>query len=1131
MQKKSTVNDLPAVVHDRPDVGAIRLKKANLIFAIMRITLIQMTVAMIFSGVSIAFDNHAQEILKREVSLKVKDISLVQVLGEIEKAAKVKFVYSPARLKLDDRISLNVSEQELGALLSSILTPRSIKFKVQDGDDYIILVENEKVESSSQLPKEMANEGSVLALISGSVTDTQGTPIPGVNILVKGTTHGTTTDADGKYSLSVLEEDAILVFSFIGYVSQEVAVNGRSMIDVTLQEDVQSLEEVVVIGYGEQKKMEITGAVGNVNSKDFIQGNVGDAAQMIQGKIAGLTIVNPSGDPTNTSQILLRGTSTLATSTQPLILIDGVPGDLNTLAQDDIESIDVLKDGSAAAIYGTRGTNGVILITSKKNSGKIQPTINYNGYISTEEFINVPKMLNAAQYRARIADGAAFTDLGSSTDWVEEISNETPITQYHNVSLRGGNSKTNYMGSLTYRQSPGMIINYDYSTFNSRVDLNHIMFDDKVKINVNFISNENKRNVDFDQLGQGLSDSPPYSIFNSALWRNPTAPVKNEDGSWNEEPSISYYENPLALLHETYGGFESLSTRISGSLIWEPVENLALKVLYSKIKSNNERSQGQTKNHLSAVKDGLNGYASKSAGQDNTRLLELTADYSRSAGSHNIRAMAGYAYQDNVWESMFMRNWDFPAGNFSYPDNIGAGQRAGLGGSGLMSSEKYASNLIGFFGRVNYNFAEKYLLMASLRYEGSSKFVGSDKPWGMFPAVSAGWRIHEEEFLKESSLFDQLKLRAGYGITGTAPDQYFLGVPLLSFQGSFLINGKWVPGLSPSRNPNPSLRWEEKKEANIGLDFAILNDRISGSIDLYNRTTDGLLYDYTVPTPPNAFRQTTANVGIMENQGLEILLNFMLVDKSKVSWNATTNFSTNSNKLVSLSNELYTTTNPWFNAGGTGSPIQTYTHRVEVGKEIGNFYGYKVIDITEDGQWIYEDRNGEASSTRVEDDKKILGNGLPKYYVALNNNIRYGNFDLTVTMRGAFDFQILNFQRMFYENPGRTVYNQLLSANDKIFGKAVLNNTVPIEYNSYYVEDGDYWKIDNIKLGHNFQVSKMKHISRAYLYASTLNTFTFTKYKGMDPEVNRLGLTPGSDSRFKYPSTRFYSLGVNLTIN
>ncbi len=1071
--------------------------------------------------------------------------SLSEVLNELKTRYKVHILFSDQQVQglniHTDLVDFSAGiEENLGAILAGT----GLKFRKAKKNSFLITGQRIKEESARPRPAEPSIPSSyqlvvpvpppVIATereVKGTVKDEKGEGLPGVSILVKGTQQGTITETNGAFSIEVPDEHAVLVFSFVGYVNQEVAVGNRTLMEVAMLVDEKSLEEVVVVGYGQQNKKEVTGAVASVSSENFIQGNVGDAAQLIQGKVAGLTVVTPTGDPSKNSQILLRGTSTLATSTQPLILVDGIPGDLNTLAQDDIESIDVLKDGSAAAIYGTRGTNGVILITSRKNKGQIQPTIQYNGYISTEEFVRIPRMLNAAEYRARIAGGAAFSDLGSETDWIKEISNKLPVTQYHNLSLRGGSVKTSYMASLNYRDSPGMILNYDFNTLNSRVDLNHNMFDDRLKINFNFISNNNKRNVDFDQIGQGLSDSPPSAIFNSALWRNPTAPAKNADGTWNEEPSISYYENPLALLHETYGGFKSTSSRTSGSAIWEPIENLLLKGLYSIENYSNRRSQGHTKQHLSTIKDGLEGYASKSSELSTTRLLELTADYSRYMNSHEIRALVGYGYQDNIWETESMRNWGFPAGNFSYPDNIGVGLRTGLGGSNLMSSQKYASNLISFFGRVNYNYADKYLLMASLRYEGSSKFVGTDKPWGMFPAISAGWRIHEEDFLKGSTLINQLKLRIGYGITGTAPDQYFLGVPMLGYQGSFLINGNWVPSLSPSRNPNPSLRWEEKKETNIGLDFEILDRRINGSIDYYERVTDGLLYDFSVPTPPNPYRTTKANVGVMKNKGMEVLINFIPLQNRKITWNSTVTFSTNSNTLVSLSNDLYKTTNPWFNAGSTGSPISTYTHRVEVGKEIGNFYGYKVIDITEDGKWIYENKNGEASSTRAEEDKKILGNGLPKYYAGWNNSFQYGNFDLSMTMRGAFGFQILNFQRMYYGNPGNTLYNQLLSANDKIFGKAALNPTVPVEYNSYYVENGDYWKIDNVKFGYNVKMPDNKHIRRAYVYVSTLNTFMLTKYKGMDPEVNQLGLTPGNDERHKYPSTRAYSLGVSLTIN
>ena len=1077
--------------------------------------------SILFAGVSNA--QNIKSVNDVYLDLNLKDASIVDAFKTIEKKTDFQFTYDRANINNDILINYTSKRTTVGDVLMEISKEANLKFR--QVNNHINVNKKQKTEKATI---EVLIQG---ISITGRVTDSDGEAIPGVNIIVKGTSTGTVTDVEGNYQMEVPDENSIIILSAVGFVTEEITVGNRVVIDLVLTPDLTQLEEIVVIGYGEQRKSEVTGAVAGVKSDQFIQGNVGDAAQLIQGKVAGLIVATPSGDPTANSQILLRGTSTLSTSTQPLILIDGIPGNINTLAQDDIESIDVLKDGSAAAIYGTRGTNGVILITSKQGRN-IEPTLSYNAYVSTEQWVNVPRMYNAEEFRDRIAEGIAFSDEGSSTDWVDEISNKNPITQYHNFSLTGGSSNTNYMASLNYKQSPGMVKNYDYKTVNGRMDVNHNMFDNKLKFNVNLIINKNKRKVDFDQIGQ--SQDNPDDIFHQALWRNPTAPLKNDDGTWNENVSISYYHNPVAVLMETYGSNESLSTRLSGTVAYEPTDEWRFKALYSFSNDNDQASQGNTKQHLSTVKDGFNGYASKSAGQSTSNLLELTADWRKTINdAHTIQALAGYSYQDNIWEWQFMRNWDFPAGNFSYPDNIGAGQKFGNGGPDLMSSAKYASNLIGFFGRVNYNFKDKYLFMASLRYEGSSKFIGTDEPWGTFPAVSVGWRMHEEGFLKGSSFINRLKLRAGYGVTGTAPDEHFLGVATLGYSGASLINGSWVPSLTPNRNPNPKLRWEEKKETNIGLDFAILDSRISGSIDFYNRTTDGLLYDYSVPTPPNLYGTTKANVGVMENKGVEILIDFVPVQAKKVVWNSTVIFSTNTNKLKSLSNQIYKTTNDWFDVGYAGTQIQSSTHRVQVGEPIGNFRGYKVIDIDDDGYWIYEDKDGNPAGTPDvgEDDRQLLGNGLPKYYANWNNTVTVGNFDFTVTMRGAFGFQILNRNRMYFENPGSTTYNQMLSANDKIFGKATLNVNEPPELNSYYIEDGDYWKIDNLMLGYSFPMLNVKHIRKARIYISTLNTFTFTNYSGMDPEVQRLGLEPGNDPRYKYPKTRVYSLGVHLTIN
>lgn len=1055
-----------------------------------------------------------------EVSIKVprSGSSLKAVFAAIEKQTQFRFFYDKNIVDKDMMVNVDGRQLSVAEVLESLSRQTGLIFKQINST---ISVKEAELRSGN-----ITNRQSLQVTVSGQVTDERGNTLPGVSIKIKGSEGGTSTDPTGRYRISVPGPESVLVFSFIGFVSEERTVGSSGVLNVSLKEQLTNLNEVVVIGYGTQKKADVTSAVTSVKAENFVRGAVKDAGQLLQGKVAGLAIATPSGDPTASTQILLRGTATLGTSVQPLILVDGIPGDLNTVAPEDIESMDVLKDGSAAAIYGTRGTNGVILITTKKPSGTIEPTIDYNGYASTQEFANLPKMLNATEYKERLP----LQDLGSNTNWVKEVSRSTPLSNGHNISLRGGSAKTNYVGTLGYRYFEGVFLKSDNRTINGRIDVNHNMFDNKLKLNFNVLNTDNKYN----SLGSGSS-------FNSTVWRqvlgrNPTAPIRNEDGTWQEQTAIAGYENPLALLNESYGENQSQTTRLSGSIGWTPISGLQLKALVSRSKLNSEFGYAETKQHISTVRDGRQGFASKSSGQSIDNLFEFTTQYSKSLNGHNFSALGGYSYQHNTSQSTSMQNLDFPAGNFSYIDNIGQGTALRNGLSSL-NSGKFASNLIGFFGRLTYNYEEKYLLTANLRHEASSRFVGTKDPWGTFPAVSAGWRLSKEPFLSDVSFLDDLKIRAGYGVTGTAPDDLFLGVSQLGYTDpitgraiTYLINGEWISGLSPISNPNPYLKWEVKKETNVGLDFTILKGRIGGTVDYYYRRTNGLLYDYPVPSPPNLYSFTKANVGVMQNKGIEALLNFQPVQKKKFSWFSSINFSTNRNKLVSLSNDLYQTTNNFINVGFTGSPVQTYTHRVEVGKEIGNFYGYKIVDINEDGSWVYEDRNGNLSNTKEEADKKILGNGLPKFYAGWNNNFTYGNFDLGITMRGAFDYQILNFQRMYSEVPGFSLYNQLSSAYDEVFGKAVLNNNILPEYNSYYVENGDFWKIDNITLGYKLNLPS-QHFKSARIYVSTLNTFTITGYKGMDPEVNRLGLSPGNDDRDKYPTTRVYTLGLSLSIN
>lgn len=956
--------------------------------------------------------------------------------------------------------------------------------------------------------------------ITGTVKSSEdGRALPGVTVLQKGTSKGTVTDLNGNFSITV-PEGATLVFSFVGLSTQEVPIGTSNVIDVILEPDYARLDEIVVIGYGTQKKADVTSSITTVKSDDFVKGAVKDAAQLIQGKVAGLSVTTPSGNPVSEAQIMLRGITSIYTDATPLILIDGVPGNLNTVAPENIESIDVLKDGSAAAIYGTRGTNGVILITTEKMQGIMPATIEYSAYTSTQTIAKKAEFLMADDYRRLIAQGEPLTDYGATTDWFDEIT-RTPVSHMHHLVLKGGNGKTNYIGSVNYKYSQGIFKNSDVNRINSRLDVNHSMFDGILSANINILGGSEK----YWAGGDGYSFNT--TIYRQALIRNPTDAIKDANGDWVEHPGVFQYENPVAWLKETDGENRNQNFRLSGSLTLNPISGLKTKLLLSTHYWNQTRGYSETKNHISNVRDGLNGYASRGSSSSIDNLLELTAEYNKAIDRHRFTLLGGYSYQDYVGENFWINNRDFPTDAFSYNNmDQGNGLLDGLAG---MDSYKSSSKLIGFFGRVNYSYADRYLLMASVRREGSSKF-GENNQWGTFPAVSVGWRISNEPFLQSLAFVDELKLRAGYGVTGTEPNDPYMSLTRLTYGNRILVDGEWIREIRPSSNPNPDLRWERKAETNIGLDFALFESRVSGTIDVYKRNTKDMLWNYQVPTPPYLYNSIIANVGEIENKGVEVLLQLVPVRTPNFDWISSFNYSTNSNKLVSLTNDKFQTTNDFFDTGYTGDPIQQSTHRVKIGGPIGDFYGYKSIDIDDSGIWIIEDVDGNpvTSNLKTTDDKKILGNGLPKHYASWNNTFRYKNFDLNITMRGAFGFQILNFQRMFYENPTINIrYNVLESAYDNVYGKNKLEDTQ--EYVSYYIEDGDYWKIDNIILGYTFNVDNVNFIDKARVYVSGLNMFTITGYKGVDPEVNRMGLSPGNDERDKYPTTRTYSFGINLT--
>ena len=958
--------------------------------------------------------------------------------------------------------------------------------------------------------------------VTGKVKDSSGEPVIGASVVVKGNnTMGTITDFDGNFMLDVPTK-SVLVISYIGYVTQEVPTVGKKSLEIILKEDTKTLDEVVVIGYGTQRKGDVTSSVASVKADNFVKGAVKDVGQLIQGKVAGLAITNPNGDPTGSTQIRLRGTNTIGgANTAPLVLIDGIPGELGTVAPEDVESVDVLKDGSAAAIYGTRGTNGVILITTKQAKGVDINQVEYNGYVCTSLIAKKLDMLNADEFRTLYPD----QDHGADTDWIDEIS-RTPISHVHDLSLMGGNSKTNYIANLNYASRQGIMKKSDFESFQGRIEVTHRMFDDKLKLKFGLFGKKN-------QMESTTSGGSFRGwVYGQATRRNPTDPVRNEDGTWNENVSKFEYENPLALLYEAEGNVKKTQLRYNGNIVYNPIKDLTLSAVFSYIRDNMNRGYGETLSHISALRDGLAGWSSVGAYTKMEKLMELTAQYNKEIGAHKFSVLGGYSYNETDFEELWIDNYGFQDDYFGGWHNIGIGS-ALKDGKANIGSKKTPTNLIGFFGRATYSFKNRYLLMGALRYEGASQLWGTDNAWGLFPSVSVGWRITEEAFMKNQKIFDDLKLRVGYGVTGSQPKDPFLGVAMLKYGSYAFVNGNWIQTIVPASNPNPDLKWEEKKETNIGLDFVSWGGRLSGSIDYYNRDVDGLIYEYGVPTPPNLYNKTMANGGTMRNRGVEVLVTVVPVQNKDFEWSTTGTFSLNSNKLISLSGSIFKSDYDYFNTGTVEYSGQVAdSHRVQVGESIGNFYGFKVVDVDSEGRWIYEDRNGELVNykdfTHAPEDKHVIGNGLPKWYAGWNNTLRYKNFDLNVTMRGAFGFQIINGGRMNYENVKNSRFeNRLKSVNDLVFGKHTLSPEVEPEFNSYYVEDGDYWKIDNITLGYSFgQVGK--YIKSLRVYGSVLNALTITGYKGIDPEVSTDGLTPGYDTRDRYPSVRSFTFGVNV---
>lgn len=937
--------------------------------------------------------------------------------------------------------------------------------------------------------------------VKGVVVNKNGETLPGVSVLVKGTQIGVTTDTNGRFTLKVPAGSKLIQFSFIGMQTREMPVSSKSAMRVVLDDDMVALDEVVAIGYGSVSKKDLTGSVVNLSDKTFNKGVVTSAEQLIAGQVAGLVVTKAGGDPTEGSTMRLRGTTSLLGGNAPLVVIDGVPGaSMNIVSPQDIESISVLKDASAAAIYGARSANGVIIITTKKGK-EGRATVSYDGYFGVEKIANNLDMLSADQWRQYVKENNLdAVDYGGNTAWHKEIF-RTGYSQNHNLSLTGGSKETHYRASVNFLDQKGIVLKNDLQRINASFSLEQSALDDKLMIRLNANTTLEK-----------WHDVPDQTVYTYSYNLNPTIPIYNEDGSYKEVLGHAYY-NPIAVLNQLtsekkrnyfqgrlqadYKILPSLTASINGSL------------------SRNNYLDGFYAPRASKPGEAEKGRAKRSTTENTSNLLEANLTYDKTFGVHKVNAIVGYSYQDFSAESFSAQNRNFATDLFSY-NNLGAGNKLQPDD---VKSNKESNRLISFYGRATYSFNNKYTATATVRRDGSSRF-GKNNRWGIFPSGSLAWRMSEEDFMKDISFIDDLKLRVSYGITGNQDIPNYRTMSLYGTSGYYYSNGEFFTQYAPSQNPNPDLKWEQTAQLNVGLDYYLLGGKLRGSIEYYNKQTSNLLYDYPVPSPPYQFSSMIANVGKVSNKGIEIVIESTPIRNKNFSWDLSFNFSKNKNMVESLSNEEFQRDEVYTGAASI-SGLQETSQILKAGYPLGTFYGAKYIGQDENGIFQYEDVSKDGQFVYA-DDRTDIGCAQPDFTINLTNSFEYKNFTLSFLLRGVFGNDVLNGSALYLNDISRMPGNNVLTSALGIAKQKLV-------YSSYYIEDGSFVRLDNLQVGYNFKLGENAKVKKLRVYLTGNNLFVITKYKGIDPEVSQDGIVFGIDAQKYYPKTRSFTAGVNIS--
>jgi iron complex outermembrane receptor protein len=959
--------------------------------------------------------------------------------------------------------------------------------------------------------------------IKGIVTDENNGALPGVTVAVKGTARGTTTNANGAYTITVSKGETLL-FSLMGAQPKEMVVEDKDVINVTLITDTKQLKDVVVIGYGTSSKKDVTGSITTIKSEEFNQGVLTTPAELLQGKVAGLNVTK-SGDPNQAPSVVLRGPSTIRTTggaMEPFYVIDGVPGaSIDLLSPADIESIDVLKDAAATAIYGARAANGVIMVTTKR--AKVgQTRLNYNAYVAMEEVSKKVDMLSAAELRDYLQKNGQtlipeLNDDGSSTNW-QDLVMRKGYSQNHNLSFGGATASTDYGGSVNYLKNDGILKNSSLERTIIRGYINQRYFNNRLRLNLSVTNSHTKSN-----------DIPQDQVLPNMLFYLPTVSPFNPDGTYKEfyARTGSGTLNPLSLIDNNIIKNDNNKTLINGIVQVEIIKGL--RYTLSGATQRDQSNYNLYYNHASGLAVNFNGLATRKSYLNTSTVLESYFNYDREFGAHSLKLLAGYTFQqDRTNDGFGVTTQNFSNDALTY-NNLFLSNPINTSQIGFDNNPISTLRLISYYGRVQYSYADKYLFQASLRNDGSSAF-GRNNRWGYFPAVSAGWNISSEDFMKQIPQISMMKLRAGYGVSGNSAG--FNAFTALLIYGTpagnakFLYNGNITNAIGPVRNENPDLKWESTGTTNIGLDFGLFNDRINGSVDYYIKKTSDLIYDqYPVSTTQYFVPVYTANVGSIKNTGIEVVLNAVPVKTGDFTWKTSVNLAHNKNRIEQLSNDKFTI--DYIQTAQLGGKGQSgiYSQIIKPGLALGTFNLWHYMGKDANGVSTFQSADGTAKASQpLSTDAVISGNAQPNLVYGWTNNFYFKGFDLNFLIRGVTGNKILNSTLAALNNP---TDSKIQNIPRFTLGESY-NDINAYLRSDRFLESGSYLRMDNITLGYTFK-PHTQAVKSIRFYVAGNNLFVITKYSGIDPEVSLGGLTPGIDNNNFYPKTRTYIAGISAS--